>query len=168
MTVTEQLRSGKQGTMTGAAGMKRIDSNKAAEEAPKGVSHGTPKSVEPMMGAKTVRRDEQQEGSVTEMFRKMELSEHDGAELLDPVDQSRNMDEAGASAMKSAACSDTETEPERWDAGKQMGASGSRRISFSHPSSDRADSDDRLTHAADDTRRPRKPNRRKHKQAQRY
>eukprot|EP00961_Rhodomonas_salina_P053758 721318-Rhodomonas_salina.1 len=72
--------------MTGAAGMKRMDSRKEAEEALKGVAHGTPQSVEPMMGAKTVRRDQQQEGPVTEMFRKMELSGHDGAERLDPVD----------------------------------------------------------------------------------
>eukprot|EP00961_Rhodomonas_salina_P061081 820100-Rhodomonas_salina.1 len=77
------------------------------------------------------------------------------------------MDEAGAALMKSAARSDTEAEPARWDAEKQLGASGSRRISFSHPASGRADSDERLTDAANNTRRPQKPNRRKHKQEQR-
>eukprot|EP00961_Rhodomonas_salina_P148260 1995923-Rhodomonas_salina.1 len=49
----------------------------------------------------------------------MELSVHDCAELMDPVEQSRNMDEAGATLMKSATHSGTEAEPVKWDEEKQ-------------------------------------------------
>eukprot|EP00961_Rhodomonas_salina_P143751 1934696-Rhodomonas_salina.1 len=57
--------------------------------------------------------------------------------------------------MKPAARSDTEAEQVKWDAEKQMGASGSRRISwvspssesFSHPASGRAAPEERLTDA---------------------
>eukprot|EP00961_Rhodomonas_salina_P141307 1902385-Rhodomonas_salina.1 len=81
------------------------------------------------------------------------------------------MDEAGATSMKPAAHSDPEAEPAKWDAEKQLGVSGSRRISwvslgsecFPHPASGRADSE-RLTDDAGNNRRSRKPNRQKHKQ----
>eukprot|EP00961_Rhodomonas_salina_P064220 863342-Rhodomonas_salina.1 len=167
--------------MTGAAGVKQMDSSREVEEAQQEVVHSTnyappQPSAEQMLGAKTVRRDVQHDKLVTEMFQKMELSVHDGttsAELLDQVEQSRNMDEAGATSMKPATRSDTEAEPVKWDAEKQLGVSGSRRISwvspgsesFPHPASGLADSDEILTDATGSNRLSRKQNRQKHKQA---
>eukprot|EP00961_Rhodomonas_salina_P164975 2223060-Rhodomonas_salina.1 len=82
------------------------------------------------------------------------------------------MDEAGATPMKPAARSDTEAEPVKWDVEKQLGVSGSRRISwvspgsesFFHPASGLADPEERLTDAADSNQQSRKQNQRKHKQ----
>eukprot|EP00961_Rhodomonas_salina_P285416 3856843-Rhodomonas_salina.1 len=110
--------------MTGGAGVKRMDSSREVEEAQQEVVHSTryappQQSAEQMLGAKTVRLNEQHDGLVTEMFQKMELSVHDGAELLDPVEQSKNMDEAGATSMKPATRSNTEAEPVNWDAEQQ-------------------------------------------------